>query len=197
MRAVADELGMGTMSLYRYLSSKDELLVLMVDAAFGAPETATPAEGWRAGLSRWARAHREVLRRHPWVLSVPISGPPLTPHQVAWLEWGLASLSDTGLAEEEKLSVMILLSGFVRNEATLNASITEALRAAGSNEEELATGYGRMLDGLTATGRFPALRRMIAAGVFAGSGRPDDDFEFGLERVLDGIDSLVRERGES
>ena len=79
------------MSLYRYVAAKDELLALMVDAALGAPGAPPDAdEDWRAGLARWAWTYHDALRRHPWVLRVPISGPPVTPNQVAWLEDGLA-----------------------------------------------------------------------------------------------------------
>ena len=80
------------MSLYRYVAAKDELLALMVDAALDdAARAAAPAgEGWRDGLSRWAWTYHDALRRHPWVLRIPISGPPVTPNQVAWLEDGLA-----------------------------------------------------------------------------------------------------------
>lgn len=194
MSRVAADLGRATMSLYRYVDAKEDLLALMVDAAFGAPEAPAPGEGWRAGLSRWAWAHLNVLRRHPWILRVPIGGPPATPHLVAWMEWGLACLQESGLPEREKVSVMTLLSGFVRNEATLTATIAEAYRARGASAQHLAPAYGRLLARLTDPARHPALQRVLAAGVFEGPGDPDEGFVFGLERVLDGIETLVRSR---
>src|ERR1700712_1908477 len=65
MSKVAAALGTGAMSLYRYVSGKDELLVLMVDAAFGEPPL-RPVEpsGWRAGLTWWARTQLEAMNRH-------------------------------------------------------------------------------------------------------------------------------------
>src|SRR5689334_21730378 len=54
MTRVAAELGVGTMSLYRYITAKDELLTLMVDTALGLPPEAPPGEDWRSGLARWA-----------------------------------------------------------------------------------------------------------------------------------------------
>ena len=55
MGRVAAEVGTAPMSLYRHVASKEELLTLMVDAAWGeAPEGPAPGEGWRAGLTRWA-----------------------------------------------------------------------------------------------------------------------------------------------
>jgi len=198
MGRVAGDLGVSTMSLYRYVAAKDELLALMVDATAASPPAApAPGEGWRAGLSRWAWAELDVYHRHPWVLRVPISGPPIAPNQLVWLERGLRCLRDAGLAEGEKLSVMLLLTGFVRNWARLEADLLEASRASGASTEAAMSGYGRLLARLTDAERFPALHAVIAAGVFDdGPDGPDepDEFVFGLERVLDGIDALVRAR---
>jgi AcrR family transcriptional regulator len=194
MSRVAADLGVSTMSLYRYVAAKQELLALMVDAAYGTPPTSSgPQEGWREALSRWAWAELTVYRRHPWVLRIPISGPPVTPNAIAWLEWGLESLGDTGLAEGEKLSVILLLTGFVRNQATLDADISAA-QASGATAREVMASYGRLLTRLTDARRFPALHTMIASGVLDGPDDADAEFIFGLERVLDGIEALVRAR---
>ena len=64
MSRVAAELGVATMSLYRYAATKDELLALMVDAVFQDHPVIAPRDRWRAALSRWAREHLAVLRRH-------------------------------------------------------------------------------------------------------------------------------------
>jgi AcrR family transcriptional regulator len=190
MSRVATELDSSAMSLYRYVAAKDELLALMVDAAFDAPVApAPPDEDWRAGMTRWAWTYHDALRRHPWVLRVPISGPPVTPNQTAWLEDGLRALGGTGLAEGEKLSVILLVSGYVRNEATLSADLAAA--AAGP----IMPTWSQQLARLTDAERFPALHATLASGVLDQDDDPDDEFTFGLERVLDGIEALVTRRG--
>jgi AcrR family transcriptional regulator len=196
MSRVAADLGVSTMSLYRYVAAKDELLALMADLPFEQPPAPLgPGEGWRAGLSRWAWADLAVFRRNPWALRIPISGPPVTPNSIAWLERGLACLRDTGLHEGEKLSVILLLAGFVRNQATLDADISAARAAAGAAEQPMMASYGHLLARLTDPERFPALHALIASGVFDDEdGDLDADFVFGLERVLDGVDALVRAR---
>lgn len=195
MSRVAGELGAGAMSLYRYVATKDELLALMVDTAHGQPPAGSEGdEGWRAGLSRWAWAEHEAYRRHPWALRVPISGPPITPNAVSWLEQGLRSLRDTGLGEGEKMSVVLLLTTYVRAEAILDVEIGAAFRAAGATSQEAMTGYGRLLRTLTDPARFPALHRVIASGVLDAADAPDAEFTFGLERVLDGIEALIASR---
>jgi AcrR family transcriptional regulator len=196
MSRVAADLGVSTMSLYRYVAAKDELLALMADLPFEEPPAPLgPEESWREGLSRWARTELGMYRRNPWVLRIPISGPPVTPNAIVWLERALGCLRDTGLREDEKLSVVLLLTGYVRNQATLEADIAAALAAgAAAAEAEMMPSYGRLLARLTDPERFPALHAVIEAGVFDEPDEGDYDFAFGLERVLDGIEALIERK---
>ena len=199
MSRVASDLGVSTMSLYRYVSAKGELLALMADLPFEEPPARRGAEeSWRDGLARWARTELAVYRRNPWVLRIPISGPPVTPNAITWLERGLDSLRGTGLREDEKLSVILLVTGYVRNQGTLQADIAAAQAAgAAPQDPEMMSSYGRVLARLTDPERFPALHAVIAAGVLDEPDEPDEpdyDFNFGLERVLDGIETLIENR---
>lgn len=186
MSRVARELGVGTMSLYRYVAAKRELLTLMVDAGLGSPPEAVAGEDWRAGLARWAVGVRDAYQRHPWALKIPIDAPPLGPNNVAWLENALRALARTPLSEDQKLSSVLLVSGFVRNEATLTADF-----AAASGGEQVMPGYGRLLSELTDEADFPALHQAIASGALDDGDDIDHEFDFGLERVLDGIEVLI------
>jgi AcrR family transcriptional regulator len=191
MARVAQELGVSTMSLYRYVAAKDELVALMVDSALGPPlPGADRAEGWRAGLARWAWGHHQAMRQNAWALRVPIGGPPTTPNLVAWLEDGLYALRDTGLAEAEKASVVLLLSGYVRSEASLTADLVAANPTVGA----VMSGYAGLLASVTDAARFPALHAVLDAGVFDTADDPDEEFAFGLERILDGVAVLVGSR---
>jgi AcrR family transcriptional regulator len=202
MGRVATELGTAPMSLYRHVSAKEELLTLMVDAAWGpapdrpvpdgpAPDGPVPGEGWRAGLARWAWALRVGARRHPWVVRIPLNGLPIMPNEVAWFENALACLAGTGLSEARKASVIMLLAGYVRNMATTEADIGAAIRASGLDPDQWMASYPRMLAELADPLRFPALTRFIAAGVFEVADDPDDEFIFGLDRILDGVAVLI------
>lgn len=201
MSRVAAELGTAPMSLYRYVPAKGELIDLMVDAVLGLPpEAASPASGWRESLSRWASAMRGVFHAHVWALRVPASGLPVRPNEVAWFEQGLACLSGTGLAEAQKASVIMLVSGCVRNEASTSIDIARAIEASGSTAGEWLAAYGRLLTRLAGPRRFPAISALVASGVSGSPTPPDDQFTFGLEftfglqRILDGIDVLLREQ---
>ena len=195
MGRVAAELGAAPMSLYRHLSSKEELLRLMVDAAWGDyPGPLAPGESWRDGLARWAWAMRTGIRRHPWVVRIPISGLPIMPREIAWFEDALACMEGTGLTEARKASVILLLSGYVRNVASTEADISAAIAASGLRPDEWMASYPRMLSQLTDPQRFPALSTFIAAGVFDAYDDPDDEFIFGLDRILDGVEVLIAGR---
>ena len=195
MGRVAAELGAAPMSLYRHVSAKEGLLRLMVDAAWGdSPGPLAPGESWRAGLSRWAWAMRASVRRHPWAVRIPISGLPVMPREIAWFEDALACMGGTGLTEARKASVIMLLSGYVRNLAMTEADIAAAVRASGLRMDEWMASYPRMLRQLTDPRRFPALAAFIEAGVFDTADSPDDEFIFGLDRILDGIEVLVGAR---
>jgi AcrR family transcriptional regulator len=193
MGRVAAELGAAAMSLYRHVSAKEGLLTLMVDAAWGeSPDPLADGEGWRSGLSRWAWAMRASIRRHPWAIRIPLDSLPILPRAVAWFEHALACMQDTPLTEARKASVIMLLSGYVRNLAATESDIAAAMQASGLSPSQWMSAYPRMLAKLTDPQRFPALTAFIAAGVFDAADGPDDEFIFGLDRILDGIENLVQ-----
>lgn len=224
MSRVAEQVGYTTMSLYRYVGGKDELLVLMLDAAIGGPSPAVREGDWRARLERWSWEQLAVCRRHPWIPRIPVTQMPISPNQLAWLEAALAALADTPLTPAEKLGIATLCSGFVRNEAQLSGDLRRARRETGISEAEMNAVYGRRLARLTDPERYPTLHEMAASGLFEGpdlagpdaagpgaagtgvtadGGAPDGeagpetepDFDFGLQRVLDGVAVYVRSRG--
>jgi hypothetical protein len=134
---------------------------------------------------------RAALQRHPWAARLPISGLPILPREIAWFEDALGCLAGTGLTEARKASVILLLAGYVRNLATTEADIATAVAASGLSPDEWMASYPRVLSQLTDRRRFPALTAFIAAGVFEVADEPDDEFVFGLDRILDGVGALV------
>jgi AcrR family transcriptional regulator len=190
MSRVATSLGFTTMSLYRYVTSKDDLLVLMEDAASEMP---IPAEEdvlpWRDGVRRWVLAVRGVYRDHPWVARVAIRGAPMTPNSLLAADWLLRELRPLPLTDDEKMSSLLLLTSYVRATAALEADVGDAA-ASGLAETD---GMQAALTALVTPERFPDLSRIVAAGGYTGSPVPGiaDDFTFGLERILDGIEYHV------
>ena len=193
MSRVAERLGFATMSLYRHVQNKDELLTLMVNEALRPPVSIDePATDWRAGLERWCREMHAGLRRHPWIERVPVGGMIGTPSQAIWLDRGLRTLEGTGLSEQEKADALLLLNGYVFWEARLSEDLEQA-----STAGEDAPAFGALLSFLADPERFPALRRAIDAGIFDADDQDDRDadFDWGLARVLDGLEPLVTRAG--
>jgi AcrR family transcriptional regulator len=194
MQRVAKRLNASPMGLYRYVASKDELLTLMLDAALGTTPPPERQENWRDGLERCARVLAEAMRAHPWTPYVPVSGPPLGPNSVAWFDQALRSLGPTGLDEGEKASVVLMVSGYVSNHVRLMGQVHERFLAAAASPDEAMRSWAGALRSVAAPARFPALHAVLDAGVFDRADPPEEEFAFGLERILDGVEVLVRRR---
>ncbi|WP_373558802.1 TetR/AcrR family transcriptional regulator C-terminal domain-containing protein [Streptomyces sp. WZ.A104] len=195
MGRVAQEVGASTMSLYRYVSAKDELYVLMQEAAVGPPEPLSALEagaGWREALTEWASAQRDRFHANLWVLRIPIGGPPATPNSLAWWEQGLQALADSGLSEGDKISVILLVSNFVRSEALLMGDLAAAVTTRGVAPEDVVASNERTLRRLVDPERHPGISRLLESGVMSEPDDPDHEFVFGLERLLDGVEALIR-----
>jgi AcrR family transcriptional regulator len=182
MARLAERLNCGTMSLYRHVANKDELVTFMLSTAPGPPPGRDDDADWRGALGDWAAGLWDVYHRHPWVLQTAGAGPPADPGQLAWLEAGLAALAATGLAERDKLAAVMAVLHFVRGAAAL---AIEAGHVDGPD-------YPRLLRRLLDAERFPALAAAVDAGAFDDA---DNDhlaeFRAGLNQLLDGIAAKV------
>jgi AcrR family transcriptional regulator len=190
MSRVAEHLGASTMALYRHVASKDELLALMVDGAAGLPPQPPLDAGWRTATEVWARALARVS--HGWVIEVPISGPPIGPNSVAWMEAGLEALRDTGLGPLERLAVLTTLSGYVRQHAALLQDMTT--QSGGRPQREVEVEWRQTLASLIDPDRFPEVSSVLATAAFDQEGDDpggDPDFDFGLSCILEGVARLA------
>jgi AcrR family transcriptional regulator len=205
MARVAAELGNSTMALYRHVASKDQLLALMFDAALEHPPDRLAAGDWRAQLTAWARAVLALIRQHPWWREIPITGPPMGPRNLEWFDRALGALADTGLAEGDKVLVVTGLLPLVHGQARLSLDLSAGYAA---DPASFGDGYAAALARMVDPVRFPALSRVISAGVF-GPGGPDaaggpveaegyDDFgaefDFALTCYFDGVAGFIARR---
>ena len=170
MARVAERLGFTTMSLYRHVESKDELVRRILDAALGTPPPYA-VEGWRGRLEAWCRAMLEALHRHPWGIDVPITGMLGTHAQLSWLDRGLEAMAGTGLDEGEKAEMVLLLNGYVFWAARLHFSVPDEVIDFIPAEFDLAD--------------YPSLARAVASGAFEDQDHPREEFAYGLAIVLD------------
>ncbi|KAA9156180.1 TetR/AcrR family transcriptional regulator [Microbacterium lushaniae] len=192
MAAVAARLGYTTMSLYRYVSAKDDLIQLMQEEATGLPpESIREAEGWRAGLVAAYRASVQVYLAHPWILDIPITGSPVTPNSAAFMDVMLDALTDTPLTHDERLAAVLQVTGQARWYGTILAAYARQARERGMSPEEIAAYEDQLFATLITPEEYPALRQAVDAGVFRSEADP---FGFGLERTLDGLAAYMAER---
>ena len=185
MAAVAAKLGFTPMSLYRYVTAKDDLILLMQEEATGLPSEETlSAGGWRERLTALYRQQVQHYMEHPWVLEVPITGSPATPNSAAWMDAGLAALDGTPLSHEERLSVLLLVTGAARWTGIVLAGYQRVERDGGLSGGDITVREDAMYRALITEDAYPHLRAAIDAGVFLDE---SDPFAFGLERSLDGV----------
>ncbi|KQV05240.1 TetR/AcrR family transcriptional regulator [Leifsonia sp. Root112D2] len=192
MSRVATSLGFTTMSLYRYVTSKDDLLLLMQDTACAvAIPPATDSPPWREGLREWVRLTMGVYRDHPWFGDVPVSSVPMTPNNLLLIDWGLRIMQSVPLTGQEKMSALLLLSSYTRVFGGFERDIDRAVRQ-GSAPGGVAA---EALKELVTAARFPHLYPLVQSGEYADDETAGterfDDFAFGIERILDGIQAHI------
>ena len=196
MKAVASSLGLTTMSLYRYVDSKDDLYAVMLDTAYGTPDPSVTARGgWRGRLERWTRAIAARRLDHPWTVMVPLKEPPAAPNTALWTECGLRAFQPTKLPAQQRFSSLLLLDGFVQQH--IRQSLQLGFLSAGGSSQRGTDGYPENLFSLADPARYPLL---LAGASEAMAPEDDDDFfetelTFGLHTILDGIAAQVERAG--
>ncbi|MFE2872378.1 TetR/AcrR family transcriptional regulator C-terminal domain-containing protein [Embleya sp. NPDC059259] len=193
MRQIAAELGVAAMSLYRHVPGKEDLLAAMADSVFGEPPLPSHEQvGWRVRLETSARLQWQMYRRHPWLAHVMSMTRPLpTVRGMAHVEWAMAEF--TGLPPKVMMHIAVTLLNYVRGTAVNIATEFEAERATGISSDEWMQAQDATMDLILRSGHFP----MYAAALTDPELEMDLDslFDFGLERLLDGIAPLVPPTG--
>ena len=194
MSAVATRLGFTTMALYRYFPNKETLLDAIVDAGMGpAPKPTNPSGRWRARVTEWALAKRSMLCARPWLAELPFIAAPHGPNWLSWLEVVLEPLSTTGLSAADQGQMLSIVDGYTRGASDTAISLARA-KARGASEAEWAAAVGADLGRAIGDARFPVFAGLLAAPPDGTSRTMNESFEFGLQRVLDGIEVYVTGR---
>ncbi|MBB5959212.1 AcrR family transcriptional regulator [Saccharothrix tamanrassetensis] len=194
MRRVAARLGAATMSLYRHVPGKDDLVLRMIDTVMAGRPLPDPAPevGWRVRLETVARLQWELFREHPWLAgAMSMTRPQLLPSAIAHTEWMLRSLDGHGLTMEEMLHASVTLFGFVRGIAVSLEPEAEQRQHTGITDDEWLARQADVMAGIATSGRFPMFARVIGTEVDLELGTL---FEFGLARMLDGIGEWISAR---
>jgi AcrR family transcriptional regulator len=195
MRRIARELNTGAMSLYWHVSSKDELLDLMLDAIHGELIETAATGDVRADLRAMALSQRAMLRRHNWVMPFITGRPPMGPNSLRNIERALGIFAHARVPGETAMtmltSVITYVIGAVGREQQEERSQLDQDRAGdrlGLSPEEMHEVFWEFMQRIMESGRYPNFTEMIKTGVDPDALESQDErFEFGLDCLLDGI----------
>ncbi|MFG2210822.1 TetR/AcrR family transcriptional regulator C-terminal domain-containing protein [Streptomyces sp. NPDC048638] len=195
MRRVAAEFGVSSMALYRHVANKDELVLLMADAAFDGVDLPDPApDGWRDRMEAGARLQWALYQRHPWLAQyLSITRPQPTPRGMALIEWTMARVA--GMTPLTLIHMAITLLNYVRATAAGFEDDREAEQESGMDRNQWMASMEPVFDGILRSGAYP-----MYAGIDGTEGDEvtlETLFEFGLARLLDGMETLVEGRAPS
>lgn len=205
MQRVAQAFGYSTMAMYRYVATKDDLHLLMVDAvveratAVVDPDARADPEDWRAGLERWCRWLLELYAAHPWMLDIRLTMEALLlPGQLDVAEAALDAMQTLPLSPPEKLLLVVNLATFVRGHAAVTRDLSGPAAAVGPATREL-------LQSRVTGERYPQVAPLVASGLYLGEAPPGpadqpdswevDELGMGLALLLDGIAAGLVGRG--
>ncbi|MEU6106714.1 TetR/AcrR family transcriptional regulator [Streptomyces flaveolus] len=189
MRRVAAELGMPTMSLYRHVANKEQLIALMADAAFASePLPTQPPEGWRIRLEVSAAIQWRLYQAHPWLaVALELSRPLLVPHGMRHIDWALAAPDGLGLDADTRMHAAVTLFGHVRGQAVDTEPEARATQASGITAEQWMDAQQDHMTILLAEGRLPHFATVAPEADLSSTSL----YLFGLTTLLDGLAARV------
>jgi AcrR family transcriptional regulator len=196
MARVAKALGFTTMSLYRHVANKDDLLQLMWNAsARGIADAKLEGDTWRERLTWWALVQRKVIEDNIWIVQLPMTTPPLSPDSLAWVELGLEALSDLDVPDYAKIRAVGLISQHALIDARL--AFDERRGKALAGESGVETDYGVLVRELADPEVYPHLTRIVSEPPPPGSPADDPQAEylFDVGIILDGLEALAARSG--
>jgi AcrR family transcriptional regulator len=218
MARVAESLGCSPMALYRHVSSKDELLILLADRVPPEPPQIPKDLGWRDAMEVWMRAQIEMAINRPWYLDLPLSAILPGPRRLRWIDQGFAIMAGLDLTFDEKLQIVGTIAEFVLGEARVIVEsqrvAAATLRAAGKVPDGVADAeidaaalaaanpyadFESVLSRLADPERFPHLFAALETwNPPTPPPAPDPDaFGFGTSVLLEGIEAWVARRTAS
>lgn len=193
MRRLARELGVGTMSLYRYVPDKSVLFDLMLDSVNAPGEAKRDNAGrhWREVLDIEARESRALYLRHPWVMQLNWIRPVLGPGSVSAMESLMSGLQGLDMSDREKVMLVSLIDSYVVGTVRQEIQYEAAVSAAGVSDEKFWAAQLPHLERAMNSGNYPTMAAMDDDCFDAGW---VETFEFGLRMLLDGIEREIAKR---
>ena len=193
MRRLAGELGMPTMSLYRHVTGREELLLFMMETTFAGnppPALSPETDGWRACVEALARLQWAMYRRHPWLAqAINFTRPLLAPRAMAHTEWTMRALDGHGLAPDVLFVAAVTVANYVRGTAVNLEDEAQAEQETGLTDHEWLHSQQARLGAILDSGDYPLITRSVTDESLEFD--VDRLMEFGLQRLLDGLTPVL------
>jgi AcrR family transcriptional regulator len=180
MRKLGHKLGVEAMSLYNHVRNREDLLDGMVDVVFGEIDLPASGADWRTAMRQRAISARQVLLRHPWAIGLMESRSTPGRATLRHHDSVLGSLRRAGFSIEMAGHAYSVLDGYI-----YGFTLTE-LTLPFRNSEGVAEVAGNILQGLRSD-EIPYLAEMAVEHAMKPGYNYGDEFEFGVDLILDGI----------
>lgn len=200
MRRLAAELGAGTMTLYHYVRTKDELMTLVNDAVMGEvvvpPDEVLP-DDWRAAITVIAERTRQCLERHPWLFDI-VDDPPIGPNALRHFDQTMQAVASLGVPLWDRLDIVTAVDEYVFGYCI---HARNHLDPGHRSKADYSEGLIEYIEGLLSTGDYPHLEEMAREHPVTDvmemadrHSRDPDRFTRNLDRLLDGIEADLTRR---
>jgi AcrR family transcriptional regulator len=189
MRRLGERLGVEAMSLYNHVANKDDILGGMVELVYGEIELPDDAPDWKTAMRRRAISAREVLGQHPWALMLMDSRISPGPATLRHHNWVIGRLRAGGFPIDLAAHAFSILDSFIFGFVIQDTSLP--FDTAGDASETAAA----MTEEFPVE-QYPHLAELIAEHVMRPGYRYTDEFPFGLEMILDGLERLKDSAGQ-
>jgi AcrR family transcriptional regulator len=190
IRSLAAELGVKPMAVYYHVAGKDEILDALVDMVFGEIELPVPGRDWRPEMSRRAHSAREVLARHRWAIGLLESRSRPGPANLRHHDTVIATLRTAGFSAAMTAHAYALIDSYVYGFALQEASLPfEGPDGVGEVSEPIMQ--------LMSAGEYPHLVEMATSYYLQPGYDFADEFRFGLDLVLDGLERSLAPHGST
>ncbi|GAA2795201.1 TetR/AcrR family transcriptional regulator [Kribbella solani] len=192
MGGVAKELGVGTMTLYTYVPSKEELLDLMVDQVMSERELPGPGErpdDWREQIEIYSGQTRAMFQRHLWLSQISTIRPPVGPAMLAAREYLLAAMLVLGLSAAETNTAALAITTYIDSAAGLEAESRLIERTTGQANDAWWHERNDLWETYFDVERHPAMTTIWNAKGYQSTTQEaaSESYRYGLDRLLDGI----------
>lgn len=197
MRKLGTKLGAGATSAYWYVANKGELLDLVLDELMAEVEVPDAAAGWRDAAATFARTTRAMVLRHPWITGLFGDRMNNGPNGLAAADRLIAVMQAAGFSPQHQGYASSLLVNYALGAALAEAAWCQTVARSGMSEQELTDSMlAAYRDSISAD--YPHTARwMTEIGPFDARQMQEEGFDFGLDRLLDGLESWLHRAAAS